>query len=69
MEYIVKSNQRWENGSYYNDMHFEDITHLFCVADDIEVDTMIESIANLNINESFSINFFGGNSFTFKRIK
>jgi hypothetical protein len=32
-------------------------------------DEMIELLANLNLNESFSIDFFGGNSYTFKRIQ
>jgi hypothetical protein len=33
-----------------------------------EVDRMIEEVASLNVNESFNIDFFGGNSYIFKRI-
>jgi hypothetical protein len=69
MEFIVKSNQRWSNGSYYQIMSFTYLVSVFCNGDDSEVDAMVESVANLGINESFSINFFGGNSYTFKRIK
>ena len=69
MEFIVKSSQRWENSSYYQVMSFNDINLCFACDIDNEVDAMIESVANLNINESFSIDFFGGNSYTFKRIQ
>jgi hypothetical protein len=69
MEFIVKSNQRWSNGSYYQVMSFNDIALFFnCDVDD-EVDEMIACVANLNINESHEENFFGGNEYTFKRIK
>ena len=68
MEFIVKSNQRWSNGSYYQIMSFTYLVSVFCNGDDTEVDAMVESVANLNLNESFSIDFFGGNSYTFKRI-
>jgi hypothetical protein len=67
MEFIVKSNQRWSNGSYYQIMSFTYLVSVFCNGDDTEVDAMVESVANLNLNESFSIDFFGGNSYTFKR--
>ena len=67
MEFIVKSNQRWSNGSYYQVMSFNDIALIFACDVDVEVDEMVESVANLGINESFSIDFFGGNSYTFKR--
>jgi hypothetical protein len=67
MEFIVKSNQRWNNNSYYQIMSFTYLVSVFCNGDDSEVDEMIESVANLNLNESFSIDFFGGNSYTFKR--
>jgi hypothetical protein len=69
MEFIVKSNQKWANNSYYQIMSFSYLTKVFCDGDDIEVDEMIESVANLNLNESFSIDFFGGNSYAFKRIQ
>ena len=68
MEFIVKSNQRWSNGSYYQIMSFNYLVSVFCNGNDSEVDEMVESVANLNLNESFSIDFFGGNSYTFKRI-
>lgn len=67
MEFIVKSNQKWNNNSYYQIMSFTYLVSVFCNGDDTEVDSMVESVANLNINESFSIDFFGGNSYTFKR--
>jgi hypothetical protein len=37
-------------------------------AGETEVDYMIEEVASLNIGESFNIDFFGGNSYLFKRI-
>jgi hypothetical protein len=50
-------------------MSFNDIALFFnCDVDD-EVDEMISCVANLNINESHEENFFGGNEYTFKRIK
>jgi hypothetical protein len=69
MEFIVKSNQRWDNGSYYKDFYFGALTHFFnnAVDQDEEVDYMLDAVANLNINQSFAVDFFGGNSYTFKR--
>jgi len=70
MEFIVKQkNERWNNGFYYQIMSFNYVCKFFEGEEDTEVDSMIESVANLNINESFSVDFFGGNSYTFKRIQ
>jgi hypothetical protein len=69
MEFIVKQkNERWNSGFYWVEMSFSDVCRFFQGEEDSEVDEMVESVANLNINESFSIDFFGGNSYTFKRI-
>jgi hypothetical protein len=70
MQYIVKQkNERFKNGFYWTEMEFYQICRMFDGEEDTEVDAMVESVANLNINESFSIDFFGGNSYTFKRIQ
>jgi hypothetical protein len=69
MLYIIKSNQRFDNGFFVQDMKFQQICHMFKdSAGEAEVDRMIEEIASLNIGESFNIDFFGGNSYLFKRI-
>jgi hypothetical protein len=68
MEFIVKSNQRWENGTYYQVMSFNEIAILFDGNDCQDVDDMFDAIANLNVNESYEEHFFGGNEYTFKRI-
>ena len=69
MLYIIKSNQRLDNGFFVQDMKFQQICHMFKDnAGETEVDYMIEEVASLNIGESFNIDFFGGNSYLFKRI-
>ena len=69
MEFIVKSNQRWDNGSYYQVMTFNNLALLFNGDENQDVDDMFDAIANLNVNQSHEEHFFGGNEYTFKRIK
>ena len=70
MEYLVKSNTRWEIGSFYRIMSFDDILMLFFGGDyDEELDEMIQGVANLDINGSFEYEFFFNDVYTFKRIK
>jgi len=69
MLYIIKSNQRLDNGFFVQDMKFQQICHMFKDnKGEEEVDQMIEKIAFLDIGESYAIDFFGGNSYFFKRI-
>jgi hypothetical protein len=69
MQYIVKQvNDRFNNGFYYKEMSFSDICKFFEGEEDEEVDSLIENVALLNVNQSYSYDFFGGNSYTFKRI-
>ena len=68
MEFIVKSNQRWENGSYYQVMSFNDIAELFNGDECQEIDDMMDCVADLEIKHSHEESFFGGNEYTFKRI-
>jgi len=69
MQYMVKDFvNRWDNGFYYQEKSFASICSFFEGEEDEEVDYMIEQIATLNVDESYIHNFFGGNSFMFKRI-
>lgn len=69
MQFIIKSNQRLDNGFFIQQIHFNQICHMFKDnSGEEEVDRMIEQVASLNINESFNVDFFGGNSYLFKRI-
>jgi hypothetical protein len=69
MQYIIKSNQRFKNGFFVEEIQFYQICNMFIDnKGEEEVDRMIEEVASLNIGDSFNIDFFGGNSYTFKRI-
>jgi hypothetical protein len=69
MLYIIKSNQRLDNGFFVQDMKFQQICHMFIDnKGEEEVDQMIEKVAFLNIGESYAHQFFGNNSYFFKRI-
>jgi len=66
MKYMVKNFvNRWDNGFYYQEKSFASICSFF---EGEEVDYMIEQIATLNVDESYIHEFFGGNSYMFKRI-
>tara|TARA_R110000868_G_scaffold234132_1_gene487834 strand:+ start:537 stop:749 length:213 start_codon:yes stop_codon:yes gene_type:complete len=69
MKYILKSNQRFANGFFVKEIYFYQICDMFKDnAGEAEVDRMIEEVSSLNVGESFNIDFFGGNSYFFKRI-
>jgi hypothetical protein len=68
MEFIVKSNQRWDNGSYYQVITFNNLALLFNGDEGEDVDDMFDAIASLNVNQIYVENFFGGNEYTFRRI-
>jgi hypothetical protein len=69
MLYIIKSDQRLDNGFFVQDMKFQQICHMFKDnSGEEDVDEMIEKVAFLDIGESFNIDFCGGNSYLFKRI-
>jgi len=71
MEYLVKSNTRWDNGSFFCIMSFDDIVRAFTDGggEDIEIDKMISMVANLDVKESYTHDFFMNDVYTFKRIK
>ena len=69
MRYIMKSNQRNSKGFFVEEIEFYQITSMFINnSGEEEVDEMIEKVAFLDIGESYAIDFFGGNSYFFKRI-
>lgn len=69
MQFIIKSNQRLNNGFFIQQIHFNQICDMFKDnSGEEEVDRMIEQVASLDIGKSFNIDFFGGNSYIFKRI-
>jgi hypothetical protein len=69
MQFILKSNQRLDNGFYIQQIHFNQICDMFKDnSGEEEVDRMIEQVAYLNIDKSFNVDFFGGNSYISKRI-
>jgi hypothetical protein len=69
MEYMVRQvNDRFDNGFYYQQMSFADICNFFNGDDDEELDSMIQNVALLAINECYLHDFFGGNSYFFKRV-
>ena len=56
MQFILKSNQRLDNGFYIQQIHFNQICDMFKDnSGEEEVDRMIEEVASLNVNESFNI--------------
>jgi hypothetical protein len=71
MEYLVKSNTRWDNGSFFRTMSFDDIVRAFTDGggEDTEIDNMISKVANLEVSWSYSHDFFMNQEYTFKRIK
>ena len=70
MEYLVKSNTRWENGSFLRVISFDDIVSLFIDGEeDVDVDKMLDNIAHLNINQYYEHEFFMNDVYTFKRIR
>ena len=69
MQYIVNQvNDRFNNGFYYKEMSFSDICKFVEGEEDDEVDSLIENVALLNVNQSYEYDFFGGNCYKFKRI-
>jgi hypothetical protein len=50
-------------------MTFNNLALLFNGDEGQDVDDMFDAIANLNVNQSYEEHFFGGNEYTFKRIK
>jgi hypothetical protein len=69
MEYLVKSNSRWDSGSFYRTMSFDDIINLFFGGDyDEELDQMMDGIVKLNVGQSYSHDFFMNDVYTFERI-
>lgn len=71
MEFIVKCNGRWtETKHEYRQMSFKEILDTFeNDGDDGDLDEMIDVIANMNINDVYTHDFFMNDKFTFKRIK
>jgi len=68
MQFIIKSNQRLDNGFFIQQIHFNQICDMFKDnSGEEEVDRMIEQVAYLNSDKSFNVDFFGGNSYIFKR--
>jgi len=73
MQFIIKSNLRLDNNFFVMQLSFKEICTMFaeitkCRRTKDDVDLMIEEVASLNINESYAYDFFGGNSYIFKRI-
>lgn len=74
MEYLVKSNTRWENGSFLCVMSFDSIVSQFmdvCGCDDVdeEIDAMLFKIAHLEVGECYNHVFFIDDEYYFKRIR
>jgi hypothetical protein len=70
MEYLVKSNTKWNNGSFFCIVSFDDIVSLFIDGDeDVEIDEMISKVANLEVSWSYTHDFFMNDVYTFKRIR
>ncbi len=70
MEFIVKCNNRWDNGYYYRQMSFNDILVAFENDEqDDDIDELIDGVANMNVNTVWSFNFFMNDTYTFRRIK
>ena len=68
MQFIVKADQKFTNNFYVMQFSFDEICKIFDDQDDEEVDSMIEKVAFLNINESYDHDFFGGCRYLFKRV-
>ena len=70
MEYLVKSNTRWENGSFLRVISFDDIVSLFIDGEeDVDVDKMLDNVAHLNVNQYYAHEFFMNDVYAFKRIR
>lgn len=71
MEFIVKCNGRWHETKHeYRQMSFKEILDTFeNDGDDGDLDEMIDVIANMNVNDVFTHEFFMNDVYTFKRIK
>ena len=70
MEYLVESSTRWDNGSFFRIMSFDDIVSLFCDGEeDADVDEMIGELAELEVKQSHTHEFFMDDVYTFKRIR
>jgi len=73
MQFILKSNLRLDNNFFVVQLSFKEICTMFeeiskCRQTKDDVDLMMDEVASLNINQSYAHDFFGGNSYTFKRI-
>jgi len=70
MEFIVKCSGRWyETKHEYRQMSFKEILDTFeNDGDDGDLDELIDVIANMNVNDVFTHEFFMNDAYTFKRI-
>lgn len=73
MQFILKSNLRLDNNFFAIQVSFKEICIMFeeiskCRQTKDEIDLMMDEVASLNINQSYAHDFFGGNSYIFKRI-
>lgn len=73
MQYLLRSKLRLDNNFFVMQFSFKEICEMFeeiskCRKTKDDVDLMIEKVAYLNINESYAHQFFGNNSYFFKRI-
>jgi len=76
MQFIVKSNTRWNTGYFYKLFTFDELCKQFendgSFEDELkgmnELDVMMEKVFNLNIGNSYTHSFFTDEKYTFKRI-
>lgn len=76
MQFIVKSNQRWNNGYFYKIFTFDELCQQFHNDGNIEneldgtneLDVMMGQVFNLTINNSYTHSFFTDEKYTFKRV-